>query len=65
MTSVDDITSFVHQCYHSIIEGHHIGQALSSLGEAMLAVLDHMLISHVIKHVNQEDLIHHISEVQR
>jgi len=46
---VDDTSrpSFVHQCHHSIIEGHQIGQARFALGEAVLAVMDHLLISHV------------------
>jgi len=33
--------------HHSIIEGHQIGQARSALGEAMLAVSDHLFISYV------------------
>jgi len=46
---VDDIIclTFVHQYHHSITEGHQIGQARPSLGEAMLAVLDHPLTPHV------------------
>lgn len=42
----DDITctSFLYQCCHSIIGGHHIGQARSALCEAMLAVSDHLLL---------------------
>ena len=31
------------------------------LGEAVLAVSDHMLIPHVIEHVIQEDLFHDLS----
>ena len=56
---VNDIgrLSLVHQC-HSIIEGHQIGQAWPSPAEAMLAVSDHTLIPHVIKHVIQDDLFH-------
>ena len=38
--------SFVHWCHHSIIEGHQISQVRSVLGEVMLAVSDHLLISH-------------------
>lgn len=46
---VDDIgcPSFVHRCCHSITEGHHIGQARSALGEAVLAALDRLLVLHV------------------
>jgi len=46
---VDDVhcPSLVHWCRHSIIEGYQIGQARSALVEAMLAVSDHFLISHV------------------
>ena len=36
---------FVH--HHSIIEGHQVSQEQLSLGEAMLAVSDHLLIPHV------------------
>jgi len=32
----------------SLIDGPKIGQAQSALGEAMLAVLDHLLILHVL-----------------
>lgn len=32
--------SFVHQCGHSIVEAHQIGQAQSASGEAVLAALD-------------------------
>ncbi len=41
---VDDIhrPSPIHQSHHSIIEGHQIGQARSTLGEAMLAVSNHL-----------------------
>ena len=49
---------FVHQCCHTIIEGHQMDQASPSPGEAVLAVSDHTLILHVIKHVLQEDLFH-------
>ena len=46
---VDDIhhPSPVHQRHHSIIEGHQIDQAQSALGEAMLAVSNHLFISYV------------------
>ena len=46
---VDDIScpSFVHQCHHSITEVHKFHQARPTLGEAMLIVLDLLLISHV------------------
>ena len=45
---VDDIhhPSPVHQSRHSIVEGHQIGQAQSTLGEVMLSVSDHLFISH-------------------
>jgi len=45
----DDIScfSFVHRCHHSIIERHQIDQAQSALGEAVLAVLCLLYISHV------------------
>ena len=46
----------LHQSCHSIIEGHQIGYARPSSGEAVLAVLDHTLIPHMIKHVIHEDL---------
>ena len=42
---------------HSIVEGHQIGEAQSTLGETMLAVSDH-LISHVPQYLFQEDLLH-------
>lgn len=35
---------FAHQC----TEGHQIGQALSALVEAILAVSDYLLVSHVL-----------------
>ena len=38
----------IHQCHHSIIEGHQIGQAKSALGEAMLTVSDHLFVSYVV-----------------
>ena len=46
---VDDIhrPSPVHRSHHSIIEGHQIGQAQSALGEAMLAVSNHLFVSYV------------------
>ena len=46
---VDNISCpfFVYQCHHSIIEGHQIGQVQSTLTDAMLAVLDNLLVSHV------------------
>lgn len=46
---VDDISClpFVHQRFYSIIQGHQIGQAWLSFGEAMLAVLDHPLVPRV------------------
>ena len=46
---VDDIhcPSPVYRCWHSIIEGHQTGQERSALGEAMLAVSDHLFISYV------------------
>ena len=42
---VDDITcsAFVHSLCHLIVEGHQIGQAWSTLGDAMLAVSDHII----------------------
>ena len=40
--------SLVHQCCHSITERLQVGQALSALGEAMLAVSDHPLILRVL-----------------
>ena len=44
---VDDIhhSSPVNRSHHSIIEGHQIGQAQSALGEAMLAVSNHLFVS--------------------
>ena len=46
---VDDIhhPSPVHRSRNFIIEGHQIGQARSALGEAMLAVSNHLFISYV------------------
>jgi len=43
---VDDIHhSFpIHRSHRSIVEGHQIGQVRSALGEAMLAVLNHLYI---------------------
>ena len=38
---------FVHRCCHSLIADHQIGHTRSVLGEAMLAVSDHLLVSHV------------------
>ena len=40
--------SFVHRCHNSITEDHQIGHTQSALGEAMLAVSDHLLITHVL-----------------
>ena len=37
----------VYQSHHSIIEGHQIGQARPALGEAMLAVSDHLFVSYM------------------
>jgi len=44
---VDDIhhPSPIRQSRNSIIEGHQIGQARSALGEAMLAVSNHLFVS--------------------
>ena len=44
---VDDThrPSLIHRCRHSIIEGHQIGNAQSALGEATLAVSNHLFIS--------------------
>lgn len=36
-------SSFFHWCPYSIIEGYQIGRAQSALGEAILAVSDHLL----------------------
>lgn len=46
---VDDFSSsfFIHWYYHSIVENHQIGQALSALGEAVLAVSDHLFALNV------------------
>jgi len=46
---VDDICHPfpVPRCHHFIIEGYQIGQARSTLGEAVLAALDHLFISSV------------------
>ena len=46
---VDDIhrPSPIHKRHYSIIGGHQIGQELSALGEAMLAVLNRLFISYV------------------
>lgn len=41
------MTSLVSCCYHSIIQGHQIGQSWSPLGEAMLTISDCLLISPV------------------
>ena len=43
---VDDIhcPSPIHRIRHFIIEGHQIGQAQSALGEAMLAVSNHLFV---------------------
>ena len=38
---------FFRRFHHSIIEGHQIGQAQSALGEAMLAVSNHLFILYV------------------
>lgn len=38
---------FIHWYYHSIVENHQIGQALSALGEAVLAVSDHLFALNV------------------
>jgi len=50
---VDNISCpfFVHQCCHSITEGHQVGQTRPSLGEAVVAVSDHLLIPHVPQYV--------------
>ena len=57
---VDDTSClyFVHQCCHSITEGHQVGQTRPSLGEAVLAVSDHLLIPHVPRYVFQGVLFH-------
>jgi len=56
---VDDIicSSLIHQCSNPITEGHHTCQALLALGEAMLAVTNHLLIFHVPLHSFQEYLL--------
>lgn len=40
-------SSLINWCGHSIIEDHQTGQTQFTLGEAMLAVFDHLLILHV------------------
>ena len=46
---VDNISwpSFIYQCHYSITEGYQIGQVQSAICETVLAVLDHLLNSHV------------------
>lgn len=46
---VDNIgcLSFVHWSHQSIVESQQIGQAQSALDEAILVVLDHLIVSHV------------------
>jgi len=50
--------SFVHQCCNPIIEGYQVGQAQFALGEAMLAIPNHLLVIHAPYHCFQEDLLH-------
>ena len=42
----------------SIVEGHQISQAQTVLGETVLAVSDHLLVSHVPEHSFQKDQFH-------
>lgn len=37
---------FIHCCHRSVTEGHQTGHAPAALGEAMLAVSDHLHFSH-------------------
>ena len=43
------------------VEGHHIFQAQFALSEAMLAVINQLLIFHVLSHSFQEDLLHDLA----
>jgi len=57
---VDDIpcSSLIHQYSNPIVEGHLICQAPFVRSEAMLAVINHLLILHVPYHSFQEDMLH-------
>lgn len=57
---VDDISnsSLVKKCSYAIVEGHWIGQAGLTLGEAMLVVLYHFPLPNMFWCSFQEDLVH-------
>ena len=56
MTSV--ILPLTSDAVNSIVEGHQISQAQTVLGETVLAVSDHLLVSHVPEHSFQKDQFH-------
>ena len=60
---VDGIScpSFVHQCHHSTIEDHQIGQTWPSPGEAMLTVSNDPLILDMPRDSTKDKLFHHLS----
>lgn len=58
-------SSLIHQHSTCIIKGHQIHQTGFSLNEAMLAVINHLLIFHVPQHSFQEDFIHDYAEHRR
>ena len=46
---------------HSITEGHQISQAQITLGEAILALSNHLPVFHTFQHICQEDLFHDLT----
>jgi len=57
---IDDLScpTVVHWCHRFFTEGHQIGEAQYSPDEAVLAVSDHLLVSHMPSCIFQKDLIH-------
>ena len=60
---IDNIhcSPFVNPASYAIIEGYHVGQARSSLGESMLTVSDNLLVLCMPGDDLQAGLLYHLS----
>jgi len=56
---IDEVSccSLINEYCNTIVEGHQISQVRFALSEAMLAVINHLLIFHVPLHIFQKDLL--------
>ena len=59
-TDDSSLSSLVHRHSYAITKSNKVGQAGPAPSEAMLVILHHLLLFHMLKHGFQEDVLHHL-----